>query len=177
MGFNVTLGADALTQVKGNFDDAIATAAIWTATGDFANPATADAWQGTSGVARVGARAVSTCEMNRRPGVCDSPVGTLTSPAFTVDAAHPFLNFLMAGGSVAGTVGIKVLAVQGGAVVASFAPSTCGPSYIDGDNDWQTLDLTAQAGNQVQIQIFDNEAGGCGFVSFDHLYMSSARKR
>ena len=176
LGFNVTLGADALTQVIGDFDDATVSATTWTPTGDFASPATADAWQGTSGVAHVGLRAVSTCEMNHHPGVCDAPKGTLTSPAFTVVAARPFLNFLMAGGNPAGTVGLKVLSVPGGAMLASFAPNTCGPSYIDGDNDWQTLDLTAQVGTQVQVQIYDNESGGCGFVSFDHLYMSATRK-
>lgn len=176
LGFNVTLGADALTQVIGDFDDATVAATTWTPTGAFANPATADAWQGTSGVAHVGLRAVSTCQINHTTA-CDTAMGTLTSPAFTVDATRPYLNFLMAGGNPAGTVGLKVLSVPGGAVLASFAPNTCGPSYIDGDNDWQTLDLTAQAGAQVQVQIYDNESGGCGFVSFDHLYMSATRKK
>lgn len=40
-----------------------------------------------------------------------------------------------------------------------------------------TVDLTAQVGRQVKVQIFDNEAGGCGFVSFDHVYMGAVRKR
>jgi hypothetical protein len=27
------------------------------------------------------------------------------------------------------------------------------------------------------VQIFDNEAGGCGFVSFDQVYMGAVRKK
>lgn len=176
LGFNVKVNAEAFTQVIGDFDDAVATAASWTATGDFANPANADAWKGTSGVARVGLRAVSTCEMNGNNKGCDGSTGTLTSPLFTVNAARPFLNFLMAGGSAAGTVGLRVLDA-GGTVLATFAPNSCGPAHIDGEDDWATIDLAAQAGQQVQVQIFDNESGGCGFVSFDHVYMGAARKR
>ena len=93
-----------------------------------------------------------------------------------MDAARPYLNFLMAGGNPAGTVGLKVLDAAGTTVIASYAPNSCGPSFIDGDNDWATIDLTAQAGTQVQVQIYDNESGGCGFVSFDHAYMSATRK-
>jgi hypothetical protein len=179
LGFNVTFGADAFTQVIGNFDDAQATAAIWTATGNFANPASADSWRGVSGEARVGARAVSTCELNANANGCDAPVGTLTSPAFTVDAARPFLNFLMAGGNPGGTapVGLKVLNASDNSVVATFTPNSCGPAAINGDDDWVTIDLVAKVGSQVKVQVFDNEAGGCGFVSFDHLYMSATRQK
>jgi hypothetical protein len=176
LGFNVKVSADAFTQVIGDFDDAVATAGTWTATGDFANPANADAWKGTSGVARVGLRAVSTCEMNANNKGCDASTGTLTSPLFAVNAARPYLNFLMAGGSAAGTVGLKVLDAAG-AVLATFAPNSCGPANIDGEDDWVTIDLAAQAGQQVRVQIFDNEAGGCGFVSFDHVSMGAVRKK
>jgi hypothetical protein len=176
LGFSVQVGADAFTQVIGDFDDAVASAAVWTATGDFASPANADAWKGVSGSARVGARAVTTCEMNGNNKGCDGSTGTLTSPLVSVDAARPYLNFLMSGGSAAGTVGLKVLDATG-AVLATFAPNSCTRAAIRGDDDWVTIDLSAQAGKQVKVQIFDNEAGGCGFVSFDHVYLGATRKK
>ena len=57
--------------------------------------------------------------------------------------------------------------------VAAFSPNSCGPSHIDGDDDWVTLDLSANVGESLYIEIYDDEAGGCGFLSFDHLHMSS----
>ena len=176
LGFNVKVGADAFAQVIGDFDDAVATAAVWTATGDFANPANADAWKGVSGRARVGARAVTTCEMNGNNKGCDASTGTLTSPLFTVSAARPFLNFLMSGGSAAGTVGLKVLD-PAGAVLATYTPNSCNQASIADDGNWVTVDLAARVGTQVKVQIFDNESGGCGFVSFDHVYMGAVRKK
>lgn len=175
LGFNVKVAADAFTQVIGSFDDAVATASVWTATGDFANPASPDAWKRVSGGARVGGRAVSTCEMNDNSKGCDGSSGTLTSPLVAVDAARPFLNFLMSGGNANGTVGLKVLDAAG-AVVATYAPNTCSRSSIKDDSDWVAIDLTTQAGKQVKVQIFDNETGGCGFVSFDHVYLGATRK-
>lgn len=176
LGFNVTVTAEALTQVIGDFDDAVATAQVWTATGDFANPSGADAWAGVSGGARVGARAVSTCEMNSNSKGCDASTGTLTSPLFTVDAGRPYLNFLMSGGNANGTVGLKVLDAAG-AVLETYTPNSCNQSSIRDDGNWVTVDLTAQAGKQAKVQIFDNEPGGCGFVSFDHVYMGASRKK
>lgn len=176
LGFNVTVTADAFTQVIGDFDDAIVAAQAWTATGDFANPANADAWKGVSGSARVGTRAVSTCELNSNAKGCDASTGTLTSPLFTVDAGRPYLNFLMSGGNANGTVGLKVLDASG-AVLATYTPNSCGQSSIKDDGNWVTIDLTAQAGKPAKVQIFDNESGGCGFVSFDHVYMGAIRKK
>lgn len=177
LGFNVTVNADAFVQVIGDFDDPTTTLATWTATGDFLNPANADAWKGVSGGARVGKRAVSTCEMNGNSKGCDASTGTLTSPLFTVDASRPFLNFLMSGGDVGKTtVGLKVMDAAG-TTLATYSPSSCNQSSIQGDANWVTLDLTAQAGKQVKVQVFDNEANGCGFVSFDHVYMGAVRKK
>lgn len=176
LGFNVTFAADAFDQVIGNFDDAQAMATTWTATGAFANPASADAWRGVAGEARVGARAVSTCEMNSNASGCDAPTGTLTSPAFAVDSTRAFLNFLMAGGNGAAPVGLRVLNAQDNSVITSYTPNSCGPAFVNGDDDWVTIDLAAQAGQQVRVQIFDDEAGGCGFLSVDHVHMSSARR-
>ncbi len=174
LGFNVTLPEDGFDQVIGDFDDA--TTNNWTATDDFGPRLGADAWQGVSGSARVGLRAVSTCELNNNASGCDAPVGTLTSPAFMVDASRPYLNFLMAGGNGSVPVGLRVLDMSD-AVIASYTPNSCGPAAIDGDDDWATIDLTAQAGSMVQIEVFDEESGGCGFVSFDHVHMSATQQQ
>lgn len=176
LGFNVVVDSDAFLQVIGDFDDAVATARVWTATGDFANPTGADAWRGVSGGAKVGQHAVSTCEMNGNSKGCDGSTGTLTSPLFSVNSARPFLNFLMSGGSSAGTVGLKVLD-SADAVIATYTPNSCNQASIQGEQNWVTVDLSAQAGRQVKVQIFDNESAGCGFVSFDHVYMGAARKK
>ncbi|MFM2065977.1 MAG: hypothetical protein RLZZ584_886 [Pseudomonadota bacterium] len=177
LGFNVTVNADSFAQVIGDFDDPTTALATWTATGDFLNPANADAWKGVSGTARVGLRAVSTCEMNGNSKGCDASTGTLTSPLFTVNAARPFLNFLMSGGDAGKTtVGLTVMDAAG-TVLASHSPSACNQASIQGDANWVTLDLTAQAGTQVKVQVFDNEAAGCGFVSFDHLHMGAVRRK
>ena len=176
LGFNVSVDADAFTQVIGDFDDPTTTLATWTATGDFLSPASADAWKGVSGSARVGKRAVSTCEMNGNAKGCDASTGTLTSPLFTVAAGRPFLNFLMSGGNGGTTIGLKVMDSLG-TVVATYSPNSCGQAAIRDDGHWVTIDLTAQAGKQMKVQIFDNESGGCGFVSFDHVYLGATRKK
>lgn len=176
LGFNLTVNQDSFAQVIGDFDDAVATLTTWTATGDFANPANADAWKGVSGGARIGTRAVSTCEMNGNSKGCDGSTGTLSSPLFTVDAARPYLNFLMSGGNGDGSVGLKVLDASG-AVVASHAPNSCNQASINGDGNWVTLDLASRAGQQLRVQVFDNTSAGCGFVSFDHVHMGGVRRK
>ncbi len=135
------------------------------------NPAAAGSWQNLAGAARVGDRYVTTCEMNANAAGCDAPTGSLTSPMFMVDAARPYLNLLLTGGNGSAPVGMRVLNAQA-TEVASSTPNSCGPPWIDGDDDWVSIDLTAQVGNMVQVEIFDNEPGGCGFVSFDHVHMS-----
>jgi hypothetical protein len=113
--------------------------------------------------------------MNGNRKGCDGSIGTLTSPPFAVDAARPYLNFLMSGGSAAGTVGLRVLGA-GGSVIATHTPSSCNQASIQGDGNWITLDLRAEAGRQVRVEVFDNESGGCGFVSFDHVHMGAVRR-
>ncbi|MEO1338233.1 MAG: hypothetical protein AAFV29_21495, partial [Myxococcota bacterium] len=173
---NASLTADAFIrrQLIADFDDPQALASNWTATGAFADPTTPDAWAGTARVAnmtaaRIGAQAVSTCEIGGLG--CDSPTGELTSPPLTVD--FRYLNFMMAGGNGSAPVGVEVLDGANN-VVGQYIPNSCGPSHIDGDEDWHWIDLGAQLGNTVRIRIFDREPGGCGFVSFDHFYLSDA---
>ncbi|GAA0754920.1 hypothetical protein LRH25_29360 [Ideonella azotifigens] len=102
----------------------------WAGTGVFANP-TATSWQGTTGTdanaARVGDTAISTCEIGGPGSPCDSPTGTLTSPAFKV--TDPYLNFLMHGGGAGKNVGLRVMDTLGN-VLLSYSPNSCGPSFI-----------------------------------------------
>lgn len=174
LGFNVTLPDDAIEQVIGRFDDATAEVANgWVATGAFANPAAADSWRGTAGEARVGAGAVSTCEIGGAG--CDGPVGTLTSAAYTVDAARPYLTLLLGGGNGSAPVGVRVLDGNDQELISQLA-NACGPSYVNGDDDWVSIDLSAYVGQSVRVELFDNEPGGCGFLSFDHVHMGGTAR-
>jgi len=174
LGFNVTLNPDSFAQVIGTFDDA--TTNDWTPTGAFMMPANADAWSNIDNPARVGARGVNTCEINMNSMGCDAPTGSLTSPAFMVSADRPVLNFLMAGGNGAAPVGLRVLAADD-SVIASHTPNACDAFGLNGDDDWVSIDLAAQAGNMVRVEVFDEEAGGCGFVAFDHVHMSATARQ
>lgn len=176
LGFHAGLPyADSNGNVIGRFDDAQAmVAAGWQATGAFADPASANAWEGTTRVAesaKIGTGAVGTCEIGGAG--CDAPTGTLTSPAFTVTAEQPILALLLAGGNGGGTVGMEVQTADGTTVLESFAPNSCGPSHIDGNDDWVEIDLSAYVDQSVRVHLFDNETGGCGFISFDHIHMSN----
>ncbi|MGL1955719.1 MAG: GH32 C-terminal domain-containing protein [Colwellia sp.] len=180
LSYNVTLPyADSDQNVIGRFDNAQQMLTDgWIATGDFMNPSDARAWTGSARngddfAARVGSGAVSTCEINNNSEGCDVPVGTLTSPAMAVSADTPLLSFLMAGGNGSAPVGLQVLDASDDSVIASHTPNSCDSSFIDGNEDWVTLDLTANIGQQVKVRIFDEESLGCGFVSFDHLHFSS----
>ena len=177
---NVTIPEGAFAQVIGDFNNAVTMLDDgWIATGSFAAPATAEAWQGTTradnpAAAVIGSGAVSTCEMNGNSEGCDAPTGTLTSPAFDVVEQRPRLNFLMSGGNGSAPVGLKVYLQSDDSEVASFTPDSCSPSHIDSDEDWQSVDLSAYVGQSVYVEIFDNEPGGCGFLSFDHLHMGAS---
>ncbi|MDG1751065.1 MAG: GH32 C-terminal domain-containing protein, partial [Thalassotalea sp.] len=176
---NVTVIDDAFIQVIGSFDDAQQMLINgWTATGMFSSPESSTAWQGTAqnsndAAAYVGLGAVGTCELPNPSAGCDTNTGTLTSPTFKVDSERTILNFLMAGGNGSAAVGLQVLSADTNGILESFVPNTCSPSYIDGDDDWQHIDLSAYIGKFVKVHIYDNETGACGFVSFDHVNMST----
>lgn len=178
LGFNADLPyADSANNVIGNFDDAIETInSGWIGTGVFANPTSADTWQGTTrfdDAARIGKHSVSTCEINNNAAGCDAPTGTLTSPAYKVTAEQSTLVFMMAGGNGTAAVGIRVLSAADNTELAKFTPNSCGPSFINGNDDWHELDLSAYVGQMIKVEIFDNEAAGCGFLSFDHVHFSA----
>jgi hypothetical protein len=82
-----------------------------------------------------------------------------------------YLNFVMAGGNGTAPVGLQVLDINN-QVLATFTPNNCGPSFINLRDDWHHIDLQAHLNTMVKVRIFDNEPGGCGFLSFDHVYIS-----
>lgn len=182
LGFNVLVDASSFEQVIGNFNSANEMLGQgWIATGAFENPENDGSWSGTTresntSSARVGSRAVSTCELNDNRDGCDAPTGTLTSPGFIIDSNRPYLSLLMAGGDGSGLVGIKVIDSSDDTVLSEFNPNSCGPANIDGDDDWVSIDLSGHVGQSVKVELFDNNPGGCGFVSFDHLHMTAESK-
>jgi len=98
--------------------------------------------------------------------VQDSQLGTLTSAPFEI--THPFAAFLIAGGRGSSTRVDLVLA-ESDRIVGSFT----GPSY-------ETLqptvaDLSAHLGEQVQIRIVDESAGGWGHVNYDDFRFYAER--
>ena len=121
--------------------------------------------------ARVGDASVSTWQ-----------VGTTTNAAATgsikingVTIAGDYLNFLMAGGNGSVDVGVQILAAGTTTMLAEFKPNACTDRYLKGDNHWRHIDVSALAGQSVDILIFDNDsASNCGFVAFDHFYQSDS---
>ena len=98
-------------------------------------------------------------------------------PAITLgEGGTPLVASDWLSGVTGGTVGLKVLDATG-TVLATYAPNSCNQSSIKDDGNWVTIDLTAQAGKQAKVQIFDNEAGGCGCVSFDQVYLGAVKKK
>lgn len=173
--FNVDVAADAFIEenVVATFDNPQEMIDNgWISTGDFANPESATAWQGAtrfSASAKVGLEAVSTCEINDNAKGCDEPMGTLTSPPTRVTA--PYLYFLMAGGNGDVPVGLRILDSLGNEL-HNYSPNSCGPAYIDGNDDWTIITQESISNAVVHYQLYDEESGGCGFVSFDHMYQS-----
>jgi hypothetical protein len=169
-----TLRPQTVGTVISSFEDAQAMVANgWVALGAFADPQSPDAWSGTARLSnleavRVGRGAVSTCELGEG---CDQPTGELYSPFFDVNARY--LNFAMSGGGEGGNVpvGVEVLDAEEN-VLARFQPDNCGPSHINGRDDWHHIDLDAFGGASVQLRIYDEAPGGCGFLSFDHFFLS-----
>jgi hypothetical protein len=174
----VTVGDNAFDSVLGSFDDALEMLRSgWRASGDFASPASPASWTGTAryfnpNVAVIGQNALSTCEMNSNAKGCDGPIGTLTSPEFSVDRRRPHLNMLMAGGNGSVNVGLRVIDAND-AIVIEKKPDSCGPSHIDGDDDWVSIDLSQHTGDRLRVQIFDESDQGCGFISVDHIHLSA----
>ena len=101
----------------------------------------------------------------------DSTVGTLTSPAFTINKAY--LNFLIGGGfhptSAASPTAVNLL-VDGDIVrTATAADSEA--------LNWASWDVSELAGNTARIQVVDANTGGWGHLNLDHVVLSDTRAR
>ena len=174
------MDATVATNLIATFDDATEDLAAirqdatkYTLAGVFANASLAswNDFDSAGDAARVGDASVSTWQ-----------VGTTTNAAATgsikingVTLAGDYLNFLMAGGNGSVDVGVQVLAAGTTTMLAEFKPNACTDRYLKGDNHWRHIDVSALAGQSVDILIFDNDsASNCGFVAFDHFYQSDS---
>ena len=82
----------------------------------------------------------------------------------------------MAGGNGSVDVGLKVIRMSDNEIVKSMLSNSCTPSYIDGNDDWVSIDLSNYIGEELQLVIYDNYIDGCGFISFDHVHMTTISK-
>ncbi len=93
----------------------------------------------------------------------DAPMGKLVSPEFTVDAAVPYLSFLIAGGNHAGKTCVQLL--EGDKVVREQV----GPRSLEfRAATWNLSDLK---GKRVRIQILDQYSGEWGIIAADHFIL------
>jgi fructan beta-fructosidase len=101
----------------------------------------------------------------------DTTVGTLTSPAFTIQ--RKFINFLIGGGYHPGRTTINLL-VNGKAVLM-----TTGKSKTPQDSEalsWSNWDVAKWQGKSARIEIVDAETGGWGHINVDEIWQSDAAK-
>ncbi|GAA3641198.1 GH32 C-terminal domain-containing protein [Microlunatus ginsengisoli] len=129
------------------------TTAGWALTGDFTpdrNPSTA------GGDNYIGRKRLNTFEGGPKG---DDNVGTMTSPAFTLD--QDYLSFLIGGGGrTDGTLQAELLI--GDDVVRTATGKN------DGVLNWQDWDVRDLRGRQARLRIVDQATGGWGHLTFDH---------
>jgi len=100
----------------------------------------------------------------------DRPVGTLTSPEFTIE--RDYLNFLIGGGHHPGGTCMNLL-VDGKVVL-----SATGPNIDDGGNEflnWECWDVKKYSGKKVVLQIVDKLSGRWGHVNVDQIVQSDKK--
>ena len=93
----------------------------------------------------------------------DAPVGTLTSPSFTVERAY--VNLLVGGGGHAGQTCVNLVG-DGGHVLRTATGAD------DERLDPVTWDVRPLRGRRVVIQIVDRARGSWGHVNVDHIVQS-----
>ncbi len=100
----------------------------------------------------------------------DGPVGTLTSPEFTIQ--RKYLNFLIGGGGFEDETCMNLL-VDGQVVRTATGPNTQpgGSEALD----WKSWDVSDLADQQVVLQIVDDRSGGWGHVNVDHIVQSDRK--
>nr|WP_311768348.1 GH32 C-terminal domain-containing protein [Serratia fonticola] len=141
----------------------------WTAEGDFINQPVATGTirdqQPVSGF--LGSHLVNSFFgqlINKEGG--DSAVGTLTSPAFTIE--KPYINFLIGGGNnpYGKSDATAVVLVINGEVVRSATGN-------NSENlNWANWDVAEYQGQQARIAIIDENTGGWGHILADHFIAS-----
>ncbi len=157
----------------------------WSATGDFVDPATADAWTGralpNNDFGFVGERSVNTCRTGAASASgCGEFFGTLVSPNIDIPPSRPYLNFLLAG-----SVGIDEIAIiiqdtehdvtdldDPDNRIVRIQPLYVTPAYITSDFDWRSIDLSdelTEADNSIRIIIRDETLG---HIHVDHFFFS-----
>ncbi len=202
-GFDPATGEP--TALFGGFDDAstLSTDDGWEySDGILTQGATAPAEDGLAGIfgtdaarGRIGANPLSTCNIHGT-GCRQSTGVTITSPAFTVTARY--LNFLLGGGSVAGsmpsvalsgadpsgtTTEFRLFAGDNDAATASEAvlrmtPRGCAENLYSssyGNEDlWQSIDVSAYMNQTLRFQLIDHSGGPCETITIDHMYFSDS---
>ncbi len=132
----------------------------WDITGDFAT----DPWRNPStagGDYYLGAKRINTWEGGPRG---DDNIGTLTSPAFTLDG--DYVSFLIGGGKrTDGTLQAELI-VDGEVVRSQTGPQS-------GQLNWHSWEISEFAGSQAQLRIRDEANGGFGHLTFDHLVVGN----
>ncbi|MFD6094633.1 GH32 C-terminal domain-containing protein [Oerskovia sp. NPDC060338] len=133
----------------------------WTGTGDLAatrSPST------SGGDYVIGGKRLNTWEGGPKG---DDNVGTLTSPAFEIDADH--LSMLVGGGqrSDADSQVLQVQLLVEGEVVRHLT----GPAA--GALNWRSWDVSDLRGKQAQLRIVDEATGGWGHLTLDHVVLGN----
>lgn len=102
--------------------------------------------------------------INKEDG--DSAIGTLTSPAFTLE--KPYINFLIGGGNnpYGKSGATAVVLLVNGEVMRSATGN--GSEALN----WVNWDVAEYQGQQARIAIIDDNSGGWGHILADHFIAS-----
>jgi levanase len=133
----------------------------WTGTGDL-TPNFQPSVKG--GDFYLGAKRVNTFETGTAPS--DDRQGTLTSPEFPI--SKNFMSMLVGGGNRSADSG-QILAVQlliNGSVARSLAGDNAG------NLNWKGWDVSEFAGQNAQLRVVDQAAGGWGHLTLDHVMLT-----
>lgn len=104
-------------------------------------------------------------------GGSDRPVGSLTSPLFTLE--HRFLNFLIGGGNHAGKTCLNLLV--DGKIVQTATGSASKDDQQRKIMERISWNLVQWKGKEARLVIVDQASGGWGHIMVDHIYFSNQR--
>ncbi len=100
----------------------------------------------------------------------DKSTGTLSSPEFTID--QPYIKFLIGGGGFAGKTCMQLLVDEKVVREATGTNTESGGSEALSPDFWDVADLLGQ---KARIKIVDDETGGWGHITVDHIAASSIK--